>query len=164
MADLNEVSVRFLTEGDREFVTEIVARHFGSSRVVSRGRLHQCEDLPGLVAEVDGGKIGLVQFEVRAPDLEVVTLASELPGVGVGRRLLNRVVDHAGSLGNLKRCWLVTTNNNHNAINFYRHIGWQHRITHRGAVRRARTIKPEIPLTDGRGIPIEDELEFELLL
>jgi hypothetical protein len=57
---------------------------------------------------------------------------------------------------------LITTNNNRDAMEFYRAVGWRQVAIHRGAVREARKLKPEIPEFDEAGVPIEDEVEFEL--
>jgi len=162
-----DLSVRPFEKGeedDARYAVRLVTEHFGSVRVVSRGRVHDCARLDGFVAMSGERRVGLVQFDVRDGELEVVTLVSEVDGAGVGRSLLDRVVAEARLLDGLKRCWLITTNNNHNAINFYRHVGWVHCATHEGAVGEARKLKPEIPLTDDRGIEINDELEFELKL
>lgn len=166
MAGVNKpvVTVRSLMEQDFDVVDSLLTRHFGSGQVVSRGRLHRCAQLSGFVALADGRIAGLLHYEVRNADLEVVTLISELEGEGIGRLLLTRVISHAREMKTVSRCWLVTTNNNHNAINFYGHVGWQLKTTHAGGVSEARKLKPEIPMVDDRGIPIEDELEFEYLL
>lgn len=62
------------------------------------------------------------------------------------------------------RVWLATTNNNIAAIAFYQSVGMDLCALHRHAVRTARDLKPTIPSHDEAGIPIEHELEFELLL
>ncbi|MBL6689720.1 MAG: GNAT family N-acetyltransferase [Pseudomonadales bacterium] len=156
-----QLCIRPVGADDTDYVINLVTEHFGSTQVVSRGRLHDCETLKGFLAMAGTRRVGLVQIAIRDGELEVVTLVSELDGAGVGRGLLERVVAEARHLGGLSRCWLSTTNNNHNAINFYRHIGWVQCATHLGAVDEARKLKPEIPLTDDRGIEIRDELEFE---
>lgn len=162
--DLSVRSIESDEKDDCQYVINLVREHFGSSRVVSRGRVHDCEKLDGFVAISGARRTGLAQFDVRDGELEVVTLVSEVAGGGVGRRLLERVVAEARRLEGVSRCWLITTNNNHNAINFYRHMGWVQCATHEGAVDEARKLKPEIPPTDDRGIEIKDELEFELKL
>jgi RimJ/RimL family protein N-acetyltransferase len=63
-----------------------------------------------------------------------------------------------------RRLWVVTTNNNVAAIAFYQHMGMDLCALHRGAVRNARKLKPTLPVRDAAGIPIDHELEFELLL
>jgi hypothetical protein len=59
---------------------------------------------------------------------------------------------------------LTTTNDNLTAQWFYQRRGLQFVVTHRGAVDRARELKPSIPPIGEHGIEIHDELEYELLL
>jgi GNAT superfamily N-acetyltransferase len=94
---------------------------------------------------------------------EVVVLVADPPRQGVGRLLLRAAEQIARSHG-CERCWLVTTNDNQAGLSFYRAIGWRQVAVHRGAVREARRLKPEIPEFAADGTPIEDEIEFELLL
>ena len=152
-----------LAADDANFAEEQVAKYFGSNRVVSRGRLYHCDALPGLIAWHDGRRVGLLQYYRHEADFEVVTLVSCEPGMGIGRFLLGEIAALANHEG-ASRCWLITTNNNRNAIAFYKAVGWHHVATHDGAVDAARRIKPEIPLVDDMGVPIRDELEFELQL
>ncbi|NWG75746.1 MAG: GNAT family N-acetyltransferase [Rubrivivax sp.] len=62
------------------------------------------------------------------------------------------------------RVWLLTTNDNVNALRFYQKRGFVLAALHREAVAHARQIKPEIPLSGEYGIPIRDELELEMML
>ena len=62
------------------------------------------------------------------------------------------------------RTWLITSNDNVNAIRFYQRRGMRLVAVHRGAIDEARQLKPSIPLVGKHGIPIHDELEFELPL
>jgi hypothetical protein len=62
------------------------------------------------------------------------------------------------------RLWLITSNDNLNAIRFYQRRGMRLTAVHRGAIDEARQIKPSIPLIGEHGIPIHDELELELRL
>jgi hypothetical protein len=59
---------------------------------------------------------------------------------------------------------VITTNDNLDAIRFYQRRGMRLVAVHRGAVDEARRIKPSIPLIGEHGIPIHDELEFEIAL
>ena len=60
--------------------------------------------------------------------------------------------------------WLITTNDNLNALRFYQKRGFELVAVHRHAVDESRKIKPEIPLVGENGIPIRDELGLELAL
>jgi ribosomal protein S18 acetylase RimI-like enzyme len=96
-------------------------------------------------------------------ELEVVTLHAAISGRGIGSALLGAARQKATALG-CSRLWLVTTNDNRLAIRFYERRGFTLARVHRGAVAEARRLKPEIPKLGYGGVPIEDELEFELQL
>jgi hypothetical protein len=57
---------------------------------------------------------------------------------------------------------LVTTNDNVDAIAFYLRCGWNLVAVHREALEESRRLKPEIPHVGEHGLPLRDELEFEL--
>lgn len=152
-----------LSSDDRPWAERLVSRQIGSLRVVSRGVLHDSRALPGLIAESGGVPVGLLQYDVRGGDFEVVILIAVPHRQGVGGFLLRAAESIARSLG-CKRCWLITTNDNLAAISFYRAMGWHLVAVHRGAVRESRRLKPEIPEFAADGTPMEDEMEFELLL
>jgi RimJ/RimL family protein N-acetyltransferase len=62
------------------------------------------------------------------------------------------------------RVWLITTNDNTDALRFYQKAGFRIVAVHQDAVALARRIKPEIPIMGENGIPIRDEIELELML
>jgi RimJ/RimL family protein N-acetyltransferase len=62
------------------------------------------------------------------------------------------------------RLWLTTTNDNVAAIAFYERRGWTRCATRKGAMVEARKLKPELPELGHGGVPIRDEIEFELRL
>ena len=49
-------------------------------------------------------------------------------------------------------------------LRFYQRRGFLIVAVHINALEEFRKIKPEIPLTGNEGIPLRDEIEFELLL
>jgi ribosomal protein S18 acetylase RimI-like enzyme len=157
------MKVRELTTDDRAWVERLVSERFASFRIVSRGVVHDARALPGLISESDGAPVGLLQYRVVGEQFEVVILIAVPPRQGVGRFLLGEAEPIARSHG-CKRLWLITTNDNTAAISFYRAIGWQQTAIHRGAMHESRRLKPEIPEFASDGTPIEDEIEFELLL
>ena len=61
------------------------------------------------------------------------------------------------------RLWLITTNDNTDALRFYLRRGFVLVAVHRDAVTYARqSIKPELPLVGYHQIPLRDEIELEL--
>lgn len=120
-------------------------------------------ELPGF-GVFDGSRlVALVTYHLSDDGCEIVTLASDRPSKGLGSRLLEDVAAVAKSKG-LRRVWLITTNDNTDALRFYQKRGFSLAALHRGAVDRSRRIKPEISLRGNDGIPIRDEIELELLL
>ncbi len=60
------------------------------------------------------------------------------------------------------RLWLITTNDNVDALRFYQRRGFELAALHRRAVDESRSrLKPEIPVAGAYGIPIRDEIELE---
>jgi GNAT superfamily N-acetyltransferase len=157
------VKIRPATPADRSWVIQAVVGHFGSARVVSRGVLHDSIELPGLVAVQNSTPCGVLLYAICEAECEVVVLISLAPETGVATALLGAVQELARHAG-CRRLWLVTTNDNRPAIEFYRSRGWSLKEVHANAVTEARCLKPEIPRLGHNGVPIRDELEFELFL
>jgi Acetyltransferase (GNAT) family len=64
-----------------------------------------------------------------------------------------------------RRLWVVTTNDNVDALRFYQRRGFRLAALRPGAVDESRrTLKPEIPAIGDQGIPLRDELELEIRL
>ncbi|NJN55646.1 MAG: hypothetical protein HC804_13390 [Anaerolineae bacterium] len=82
------VEVQTISESDREWVREFLWQQAGNTRMVSRGVLHHCDQLPGFIGSVDGVRVGLVTVRLHGRDCEVVTLYTAVQGHGVGTKLL----------------------------------------------------------------------------
>lgn len=149
--------------GDREWIADALNAQWGSVAVVSRGRLTEDASLlSGLVAERDDRPVGFALLRRDGDEGEVVVLQSLEPRSGVGTALLQRAREEAGRSG-LRRLWLITTNDNLEAIRFYQRCGWDWVGFHRDALDESRRIKPSIPKVGAHGIPLRHELEFELV-
>jgi GNAT superfamily N-acetyltransferase len=150
-----------VADEDREWIAETVAGAFGSPRVVSRGRLvEDASVLDGYVVETDGRPIGCALWHEEDGDGELVVIVTTYRGVGAGVALLEAVVTHAREAG-WHRLWLITTNDNTDAMRIYQRAGWKWVALHRDAVATSRALKPELPLVGAHGIPIDHEIEFE---
>jgi DNA-3-methyladenine glycosylase I len=94
--------------------------------------------------------------------MEIVVLDTVESGRGAGSALIAECVREAIA-NDATRVWLITTNDNVNALRFYQRRGFVLVALHRDAVADARRgLKPEIPEIGNDGIPIRDELELEL--
>ncbi len=158
-----EAVVHELTDERREWARTLLAARWGSPKIVTRGRVHQADALPGFVAVVDGLPQGLLTYSVAGDECEVVTLDAVTMGQGIGSALLDAV----RALASAKKCrrlWLITTNDNLSALRFYQRYGFRLVAIHRDAISESRKLKPQIPELGYDGIPIRDEVELELPL
>jgi ribosomal protein S18 acetylase RimI-like enzyme len=159
--------VRPIEPRDLTWVREELVRNWGATQISSLERWHDADALPGFIATRPDGleRLGLITHTPPEPrgGCEVITLSSRVEDAGVGTALLEAAVRAAREAG-CARVFLTTTNDNLRAIGFYQRRGWSLVAVHRGAVDRAREVKPTIPLVGMNGIPLRDELELELRL
>jgi len=153
--------VRPAGPADQAWIESFLARNH-STRVARRGELVAPIEHPMLVA-VDGGEpAGLLTYILGEDGCEVLTLHTAIQWQGAGSALLHAVANLARDAG-CARLWLVTTNDNVDALRFYQRRGFRLRALRAGAVDEARRgVKPEIPWIGDHGIPLRDELELEL--
>jgi ribosomal protein S18 acetylase RimI-like enzyme len=153
-ADL--IDVRPLEPFDRALVIE----RWGEA-VVRRGESIPIDGLPGFVAWIGDERAGIVTYAVRGDECEVVTLHAYQPRRGVGSALMDAARDAAAAAG-CRRLWLITTNDNLDALRFYQRRGFRLAELRPGAVDRSRLEKPQIPRTGDYGIPLHDEIDLTL--
>ncbi|MEA4882473.1 MAG: GNAT family N-acetyltransferase [Clostridia bacterium] len=156
--------VRPLLDDEQEWAERLLKDRWGSTRIVTRGRLVDAARLPALIAvSVDGRRLGLLTYEVRDGQYEIVSLDALRRGVGIGQQLIRGVLERARE-AEASRVWLITTNDNTRALRFYQKAGFRIAAVHRDSVTEGRRLKPEIPLIGEEGIPIRDEIELEMML
>jgi ribosomal protein S18 acetylase RimI-like enzyme len=125
-----------------------------------RGELLDVLALPGFVAEREGGRAGLATYRIDNNECELAFIATLERQAGVGTALLDAVLRAASGC---ERIWLVTTNDNLDALRFYQRRGFVLSALRPGAVDEARrTLKPQIGTVGEYGIPLHDEVELEL--
>lgn len=156
-------AIRPVSEQDHPWVTALLKEYWASTRIVTRGRVHEADKLPGFIAEVDNRPVGLLTYRIDDNQCEVVSLNSLREGMWIGSSLLDATREMAAAAG-CRRMWLITTNDNLAALGFYQKRGWRLVAIHRDALEQARRLKPEIPGVGINGIPVCDEIELELLL
>jgi N-acetylglutamate synthase-like GNAT family acetyltransferase len=157
------IEVRDKTSTDDSWIKNFIKKHWGSLKIVSRGKITQADKIPGLVADIDNRPFGLITYLIDKDNLEIITLNSEKEGVGIGTTLINKVINIAREQ-KCKRVWVITTNDNQSAISFYKKKGFSLKAIYENAIEGSRKIKPEIPMIGIGGVPIKDELEFEYQL
>jgi GNAT superfamily N-acetyltransferase len=160
---MHAIAIRAVAAEDRLWVTRLLEEHWHSTEIVTRGRIHQADRLPGFIAEVAGAPAGLLTHHIADDQCAIVSLNSLRERIGIGTALLE-AVRPAARLAGCRRLWLITTNDNRAAQRFYQRRGWRLVAIHRDALRESRRLKPELPLVGRDGIPLRDEIELELPL
>lgn len=158
-----DIQIREADETDRAWITELLQAQWGSTMVVSRGTSHDASRLPALVALLHGERVGLLTYHLDRRACEIVSLDSRVEGKGVGSALLDQVKEIARQ-ANCHRVWLITTNDNLQALRFYQKRGLTLSALYPNALEQTRKIKPHLSLLGKEGIPLRDEMELELLL
>jgi GNAT superfamily N-acetyltransferase len=160
---MSDPVVRQVTPADRRAVDRFLATH-SSDFVARRGELVDARLEEALLAEADGRLAGVATIVQHGDELEVLTLHAAERGQGAGTALLDAALDAARSR-HCRRLWLITTNDNVDALRFYQRRGLHLVRVDAGAVDRSReTLKPGIPAAGLHGIAMRDELELELML
>ena len=158
-----KVCINPISSDDRKWIPAFITSRWGSERVIVHDTIYYPADLPGFVAREGDEIMGLVTFVIESAACEIVSLDSLLRGRGTGTALIDAVKD-AAIRQNCDRLWLITTNDNLDALRFYQRRGFQISAVFPNALARSRAIKPTIPLIGEYGIPIRDEIELELSL
>lgn len=159
---MTNIQIRPIEEINKEWITSILEKQWGSTKIITRGKLRQADKLPGYIALLDDKKVGLITYSIEN-DCEIITLDSLVQGKGIGTALLEKVKQTAKEQ-NCKRVWLITTNDNMKALRFYQKRGFVLSALYPNALEQSRRLKPEIPQIGIDNIPLRDEIELEIKL
>lgn len=151
-----------IADADRPVTLAFISEHWGLP-IVSRGIAHPAHEYPGFIAWKSGRIAGLITYHIAGDQCEITTLDSIMEGLGIGTALIQQVSEAARAAGS-RRLWLITTNDNVNALRFYQKRHFELVAVHRRAIEQSRQIKPSIPPLGFDGIPIRDEIELEIRL
>ena len=152
-----------IKNSDREEIATFVERYWHSKKVVSGGRAFFPHEEEGFLERRNGEIVGLLTYHIENDAVEILTLNSTLAGEGIGSSLMLNAIDRARER-DCRKIWLTTTNDLLRAIGFYQRLGFRMVAINIGAVDEARKIKPEIPRSGERGVPIHDEIVMELAI
>ena len=153
--------IRAIKEKDKDAVRSLLQTNWGSTAIITRGKIHKADNLPGFAAFDNDKMIGLITYNIENNECEIISLDSLRERVGIGTALIDAVGETASRAG-CGRLWLITTNDNIPAIEFYKRRGFKIAAIHEGAIVESRKLKPEIPLYGIDGAPISDEVEMEM--
>jgi len=132
-----------------------------SSLLAINGKLWDSRTIPGYVTVCDTVVLGYLLYEFHDGVCEIMALQSIVQNIGIASALIESVKQTAKE-NNVTRVIVQTTNDNTHAIRFYQKRGFTIREVRLGALETSRKLKPSIPLVGIDGIPIRDEIEFEI--
>jgi ribosomal protein S18 acetylase RimI-like enzyme len=144
----------------RETVRQLLSNSWGSDFMVTKGEIHCYKELDGYLAIENDKIVGILTFRKFNDEIEIISLDSFKENTGVGTALLNKITDFAIQ-NSVKRLWLITTNDNLDALRFYQKRNWSITALHKDAIAKSRKIKPTISMTGFYDIPLRHELELE---
>ena len=142
-------------------VKDFFIEHWGGEFIVSNGETLYGNELPFFMATDENGETaGLLTYHLKNNECEIVTIDSLIKGQGAGTILIDKMIDKAKS-EKYSKLWLMTTNDNISAMDFYKNRGFKLTEIHKGAIENSRELKKSIPEFGENGIRIEDEIIFE---
>ncbi|MEM7246092.1 MAG: GNAT family N-acetyltransferase [Acidobacteriota bacterium] len=157
------IQLRTLSPSDSDWVNEWLRSDWGSSRIVTRGRLHDPMDFPGWVAHRASTPVGVLVYRPLGDAAELLWLQVHERRQGIGRQLVE-ALQSDGWTRRWSRIWAITTEDNRDALEFYRAMDFECVARHEGALDVARRLKPSIPEVGSHGKPLHDELELAVEL
>ena len=151
---------RSKVDADNAWISDVATRLWGSTEIISKEHTYDILKLPNIVVELDGKPAGFVMYVKEGKKCEIVALYTVVEKQGIGTKLIDRVKGAAKKDG-CETVWLMTTNDNTQALRFYQKRGFVITAIRTNVMEGQRKRKP-IPLLGNDGIPIRDEIELEL--
>ena len=157
-----EVVIDELGTADEATAERLLDDELGGRRQARLGEVHDVLALPGLAARRDGRLVGIVTYERASPRAELAALAVQRDqrNRGIGAALVEAAAAAVRQAG-AGELWLVTTNDNLDALRLYQRHGFRLTEIRPAALEESRRRKPQIPLVGDYGIPLRDELVLE---
>jgi len=159
--DSIQPEIRPYSSEDFRWAVELLSATGGRSRV-RRGVVVDVATLPGLVAERNGQPTSLLTLARHREELEIVVLAARPFEEEVARLLIDAAQTYAGPM--CRRVFSICSNAELDVQRQLQRYGFRLSACRPGNIEWAarRTSQPLSKTIDG--LPVRDELEFDLLL
>jgi GNAT superfamily N-acetyltransferase len=159
----NPLKIRSALPEDDRWLEELMIREWGGLPLIIRGKKYYPAELDGIIAENESGIAGFLFYEVREKDCEIIVFEVFDKFKGTGTLLLNQLKNIAKQR-QCARVYLMTTNDNLDALRFYQKRGFHICGIHVDSVKLSRKIKPTIGMVGDYDIPMRDEIDLEFSL
>jgi GNAT superfamily N-acetyltransferase len=160
---MNDITLRLTTPDDTKLITQLMDKYWGGEPLVIRARNYYPSKLNGLIATRGSDIAGFLFFGIQKNSCEIVVFEVFDKFIGLGTLMLNRLINLVKKKG-CERIFLMTSNDNLDALRFYQRRGFHICGIHLDSVKESRKMKPAIPLNGEYGIPLRDEIDLEMLL
>lgn len=157
---MDNITIRAIIPTDVDWIKRICDEEWGGEPLVIRGKKFFPTTLPGLIAEHNSKIVGVLFYSIEKNDCEIILLESFVKFAGIGTLLIEKLK----AIAKQQRCvriFLMTNNDNLDALRFYQRRGFVIYAIHIDSVKISRKIKPSIGYTGDYGIPIRDEIDLE---
>ncbi|MDH2208386.1 MULTISPECIES: GNAT family N-acetyltransferase [unclassified Empedobacter] len=141
-------------------VKNIFIEKWNTDFMISKSQIHYVDNLESFVYMKENEIKGLLTFYIKEDEMEIVSLDSFEENIGIGSLLINEAINYYKQ-NFLKRLWLITTNDNLNALKFYQKKNFNISEFHFNAIEKSRKLKPSIPKYGYDNIPILHEIELQ---
>ncbi len=135
------MNIRRILPEDLSRLRQFWVEYWGADFMVVHGQIYRPEQLDGFIVEEGAEWIGLVTFSISNHECEITSLDSLHAGKGIGTTLINKVVDEAHAK-ECQRIFLITTNDNLNALGFYQRRGFERIVVRLSSRERSSRASP----------------------
>jgi ribosomal protein S18 acetylase RimI-like enzyme len=164
MSELPNIKIEPVSDDNIKLISDEMKSGWGGEPLIIRGREYFPSKLPGIIAlNGDNTLVGFLVYEIKNDSCEIVVFEALEKFQGIGTKLLNELKIIAGGEG-CKRIFLMTTNDNLDALRFYQRRGFVIKGIHIDSMKKSREMKAGIPLAGDYNIPMRDEIDLESLL
>ena len=156
-----QITLRDSTIQDQNWIKEFIHSAWGAELIVVHGDKFYPAELNAIIAERSGIPVGLATYFINTTSIEVVTLNSLTSGAGIGKKLIQSLIDKA-RIKAMERVWLITTNDNTSALTFYQKLGFHIVKLYPDAVSKSREINLRFPSPVSMGFPSVMKLSLSI--
>lgn len=149
-------------ENDRSWMRGVMRKWWGSESEVVWKTKYKPAEKNVYIALLNGAKVGLVIFRYDAALNEIMNLTVSDTHPQVGRQLILSAVEDAKK-HNSERMIVGTTNDITNTLRFYRNIEFRLQELRVDTVKESRKKKLKISMVSNCHIPIQNEIELEMV-
>jgi len=153
--------IRQVDNAIREKIQSILDETWGAPYLAINGKLWDSRTMPGYAAVYGDEVFGYLLYEFHSGVCEIMVLESIAQNIGIATALIEQI-KQAAKAGGMSKVIVQTSNDNTHAFRFYQRRGFTISEIRLGAMNTARRLKPSIPLIGEEGIPLRDEIEFEI--